>query len=328
MPNLIIKKIKYNFIFIFLKSIKTSLNTIIEIKKKRKDMNFFNLINFFIIRSIFGLTYFRNKIGYRKTEEVIEPNNFVYPLKKNKLLKDLVDNGFSDGFSLKNDCKENLLPEILENLQDSQVIFRDQNIKKKEILFKSKNDIDQYLIKSDIHMIKSSVNLDKTNLLNNIFINDFFVKLAKDYLNNDKITVVPYFFISSANVSFIDSANVNKLMSSSAQEYHFDVDFKKFFKIFVYFSDVMEKKYGSHIYIPKTHSNKRIQNIITSRFSTSEIEKNYLEKKIFLGEAGTTFVVDTFGIHKGSPVTKGTRLALIIEYGSGHFPFNKYHKYI
>ena len=328
MIKFIKKKIKSKFLFIFIKSLKTSIHTVIQFKKSRIDMNFFDLYNLFIIRSIFGLTYFRNKIGYRKTNEIIESNNFEYPLKKNKILKDLVEEGFSDQINIKKVLKENLLTEILQNLKNSQIIFKDKSIEKKEITFKNKGDIEQYLIKNHIHIIKSSIDLDKAVLLNKIFKNDFFVRLSKDYLNDDKITIAPFFFISAANnILETDASNIDHLLSLSAQEYHFDVDFKKFFKVFVYFSDVLDESNGCHIYIPKTHSEKKTDNMITSRFKTSDIEKNYTPK-IFLGEVGTTFMTDTFGIHKGTPVTKGTRLSLIFEYGKGHFPFNNNCTYI
>ena len=328
--SLIIKKIKSNFFIIFLRSIRTALGTAITWKKNRKDISLFDLYDFFIIRSIFGLTYFRNKIGYRKTNEAINSNNFKHSIKKNKILGDLNEKGFSYGFSLKNEQKKNLLTEILKNLKSSKIIFKDKSVEEKEIVFVDKNDIDQYLTKNPVHMIKSSINLNKTNLLNKIFMDDFFIKLAKDYLNTDKLTILPYFYISAANNDLVNnnSSNINKLMSISTQEYHFDVDFKKFFKIFVYFSDVLEETNGSHIYIPKTHTQKKMAHIITSRFTTSDIEENYTPKFVFLGEAGTTFIVDTFGIHRGSPVIKDTRLAFILEFGKGHFPVSKNCKYI
>ena len=301
---------------------KSSIHTVIQFKKNRPDIKFFDLYNFFIIRSIFGLTYFRNKIGYRKTSEIVEYNNFEYPLKKNKILEDLVEKGFSDQIKLKDEFKENLLTEILQNLKNSQIIFNNQSTKKQEITFKNKEDVGEYLIKTQVHIIKSSIDLSKSVLLKKIFQNDFFVRLAKDYLNDDKITIVPSFFISASNnILKAETSNISKLLSLSAQEYHFDVDFKKFFKIFVYLSDVLNEENGCHVYIPKTHREKRIDNMITSRFKTSEIEKNYTPN-FFLGKAGTTFLTDSFGIHKGTPVSKGTRLALIFEYGKGHFPFN------
>ena len=323
MISAIKKKIKSNFLFIFIKSIKTSFHTVIEFKKNREDMNLFDLINLFIIRSIFGLTYFRNKIGYRKTDEIIDSSNFQYPIKKNKILKDLTERGYSDEFNINKSLGENLLTEILQNLKSSQIIFKNRNKEIKQLTFSNKLDVEQYLKSNQVHMIKSSIDLKKATLLAQIFKNDFFISLAKDYLNDDRVTIAPYFFISAANnITDVNPSNINPLLSLSAQEFHFDVDFKKFFKIFIYFSDVVDESNGCHIYIPNTHREKKTEYMITSRFNTAEIELKYTPK-LFLGEAGTMFITDTFGIHKGTPVTKNTRLALIFEYGKGHFPFNK-----
>ena len=85
-------------------------------------------------------------------------------------------------------------------------------------------------------MIKSSIDLKKATLLAQIFKNDFFISLAKDYLNDDRVTIAPYFFISAANNNIdVNPSNINPLLSLSAQEYHFDVDFKIFQTIYLFF---------------------------------------------------------------------------------------------
>ena len=48
----------------------------------------------------------------------------------------------------------------------------------------------------------------------------------------------------------------------------------KFFKLFIYFSDVFDESNGCHIYIPNTHREKT-EYIITSRFNSAEIELKY-----------------------------------------------------
>ena len=101
--------------------------------------------------------------------------------------------------------------------------------------------------------------MKKATLLAQIFKNDFFISLAKDYLNDDRVTIAPYFFISAANNNIdVNPSNINPLLSLSAQEYHFDVDFKKFFKLFIYFSHVFDESNGCHIYIPNTHREKKL----------------------------------------------------------------------
>ena len=291
---------------------------------KRKKLSGLNdILKFFIIRSIFGLTYFRNKIGIRKSDDIIEDKNFTSILRKNSILKSIDLKGHSDLFKLKESLTDNLLLEILTSLKNSSIFYNDKSSEIKELNFSDKRTIDEYLTKNNIHIIKSKVDLNNTTILKKIFLDNFFTELAKDYLNDDKITVDTSFFISNAKNNLNDISKIDRLKSLAAQEYHFDVDFKKFFKIFVYLSDVLEKENGAHTFIPHTHTQKRRENYVTSRWSTYEIEKNYPLKKIFLGEAGTVFMEDTFGIHKGLPVIKKTRLALIIEFGKGHNKIDK-----
>ena len=95
----------------------------------------------------------------------------------------------------------------------------------------------------------------KNVFFKNIFLNEFFIKLAKDYLNSEKLTIIPHFFISAASQTTSDYEIISPVKSSAAQEYHFDVDFKKFFKILFILLMCLEND-GAHIYVPKTHRKK------------------------------------------------------------------------
>ena len=321
--NRSIKLFKNNYIIVFLRSIRLALKTVKNFKKEREDLKFIHLIKFFIIRAIYGLTYFRNKIVHKKSLNMSNLDNFQTILNKNEIIDDLCVNGFCNEFKLNSDIKEDLLSELLKNLKNSLIILKNNSSETKNLEFSNKESINQFLIKKKVHIIKSTIDFKKCVLLKNIFLNEFFIKLAKDYLNCEKLTIIPNFFISAANQSIEDHKVIDSVKSSAAQEYHFDVDFKKFFKIFVYFTDVFDENDGAHIYIPKTHRKKNIDNILASRFKTSEINKKYNVKKVFLGKSGTTFIIDTFGIHKGSPVKKGTRMLLNLEFGRDHFPTQK-----
>ena len=330
------KKIERNFLYFYKKyflnptlrcvlpyfyvNFKDAYLTTIKLMKQKRLIGLNDIFNFFLIRSFFSLTYFRNQIGIRESNDIIEDKNFTYPLKKNSILKDIHLKGHSDVFKLKESLKDNLLLEILTNLEDSKIIYNDTNSKFKKLNFVNKREIDEYLKINDIHLIKSKLDLTKTIFLKKIFLGNFFIELAKDYLNDDKISVHTSFFIS----------NTKNLSSPilGAQKYHHDVDFKKFFKVFIYFSDVLDSDNGAHTFIPYSHTKKNIKNYLASGFDTSQIEKDYAFKKIFLGEEGTVFMEDTFGIHKGLPVIKGTRLALIIEFGKGHCQVDKNPQYI
>ena len=320
--------IKINFIIIFLRSLRGAFLALKNLKNKGEHLKIFDRISFLIIRSFYSLSYFRNKIGHKKTRDIEESLFFNKLLNKNKLVNSLIENGHSDTFILKKDLQDKLLNEILINLKNSIIITKENSILNDEIEFSKKDDVYQYLINNNVHIIKSNINLKSSNILKKIFVNDFFINLAKDYLNTDKLTIAPQFHISSNTDQKDEFNKINKLKSSAAQEYHFDVDFKKFFKIFVYFSDVLEIDQGAHIFVPTTHRKKQIENILPSRFKTSDIHKIYGSTKTFLGEAGTVFMVDTFGIHKGSPIKKGVRMALILEFGKDHFPFNTNCEYV
>ena len=55
------------------------------------------------------------------------------------------------------------------------------------------------------------------------------------------------------------------------------------------------------------------------RIDDIQIKKNYGTKniKVFTGNAGKTIIEDTFGLHKGTGIKKGSREVLILIYGIG-----------
>ena len=81
------KKIKKNFLYIFYINFRGSIRTTMGLTKRKKLSGLNDILKFFIIRSIFGLTYFRNKIGIRKSDDIIEYKNFTSILRKNSILK-------------------------------------------------------------------------------------------------------------------------------------------------------------------------------------------------------------------------------------------------
>jgi hypothetical protein len=96
-----------------------------------------------------------------------------------------------------------------------------------------------------------------------------------------------------------------------AENFHRDTDSPKFLKLFIYLTDV-DQYSGPHSYIKATHkSNKFIAN---KRFIEEEIYETFgHESDIkFTGKAGSNFIVDTYGIHRGlQPKTKKRILAQI-----------------
>jgi hypothetical protein len=92
-----------------------------------------------------------------------------------------------------------------------------------------------------------------------------------------------------------------------AELFHRDVDDLRFLKLFVYLTDVDEDS-GPHIYAAGSHRMPVLSNI--ARFPEAEVVAAVGAERIkrFTGPAGTTFIENTYGLHRGLPPTKRPRL--------------------
>ncbi|MDD3326652.1 MAG: hypothetical protein PHW25_06170 [Zoogloea sp.] len=108
--------------------------------------------------------------------------------------------------------------------------------------------------------------------------------------------------------------------AQEAEFFHRDVDDWKFVKLFVYLSDVGESS-GPHIYVRNSSNKNKLAEI--RRFSDREVADTFGEENILRlkANAGQGFLEDTFGIHKGQPVAKGTRLIFQAVYGLSPLPY-------
>jgi hypothetical protein len=122
-----------------------------------------------------------------------------------------------------------------------------------------------------------------------------------------------------------------KESAEEAQFFHFDFDDHRFCKMFIYLTDV-DLESGPHVYIENSHQLKTIKKCrATGPHTTSEFDdwyfrvfrksdsdvKKYLNlpERSFVGSAGTRFIADTSGIHKGQLPTKNDRLLCQFTYG-------------
>lgn len=106
-----------------------------------------------------------------------------------------------------------------------------------------------------------------------------------------------------------------------AQMYHYDLDDYKFIKVFFYLSDVDEGS-GPHVYVRGTHRGKALGEMFPMRrFSDAEVEGKYGRNRVctLTGPAGTGFVEDTFGLHKGTPPRTRDRLAIEVEFARSYY---------
>ena len=108
--------------------------------------------------------------------------------------------------------------------------------------------------------------------------------------------------------------------AQQAENFHRDVDDLRFVKFFTYLTDVDEDS-GPHVYVPGSHRQNKLTKI--RRYTDEEIVEAFgpgCEKR-FLGPAGTSFLENTFGFHRGYPAKTRPRLALGVTYSLRQIPY-------
>ena len=106
-----------------------------------------------------------------------------------------------------------------------------------------------------------------------------------------------------------------------AELFHRDYDDWRFIKLFVYLTDV-DAGAGPHIYVRGSHREDRLMPI--RRFSDAEVEAAFGGRGRFVqfeGPAGTSFLENTFGLHRGLPARKTPRLIFQVVYCQGPIPY-------
>jgi hypothetical protein len=98
-----------------------------------------------------------------------------------------------------------------------------------------------------------------------------------------------------------------------AELFHRDFDDVAFLKLFIYLTDV-EPENGPHEFVLASHKDASLRPI--RRYSDNEVITNFGANRLvrFTGKAGTMFIENTTGLHRGLPVSKGRRLILQIVY--------------
>lgn len=293
----------------------------------KKYNNIFILIKIFFIRFFFSFSALRNSIKTKKSNNdlYLNTNHFgADKISTQKIVNEIDEKGFSETFKLNKDVKDKILFECLTNGEfETKKITSGINI---ENLKMSKNEnLDNYINKLSeykISRITKTINLDNENsALREVILSKEVLKIAENYLNSKKISVNASFFISNP-LKISESEKYR-----NAQYFHWDNDFTKFFKMYIYLNDV-DNNNGPHIYIPHTHKIKKNENKLCRLYSDTNIKDNYKVSKTFLGSAGSTFFVDSYGIHKGLTPINNYRLMLNIHFGRGKILYSKFDKYI
>ena len=313
---------------ILYKLLRDSYNTVLIKNKssfqKNKLADFKYKLDLFVIRFFYGNTFFRNKIKAKISNNKILSNNLVNNTTTFDVLEDLNKKGHSKILKLNDDIFKEIENDVLKNTEVNSIIKFDGKVyEEKSLKFDDLSSLNNYLVKKDIYLMKNEININSLQKFKNFFTNNFFLEIARSYLNTNKLSMnASLFATNNDSGSLLGVKKLLDLKNKSAQSYHFDVDYKKFFKIILYFTNVNYEEDGAHVYIPGTHINKLKRHIVTDRFNDEDIENSYKKKKIFIGTKGSFFFVDTFGIHKGAAVKNNFRVAMIIEYGKDHFKYS------
>jgi hypothetical protein len=97
--------------------------------------------------------------------------------------------------------------------------------------------------------------------------------------------------------------------AKGTQRYHRDFDSLRGFKLFLYLTDV-DKAAGPHVFMKGSHASPLLD---TGRAQSDEAVRTVFgaaNEVTVTGPAGTWFLADTFGFHKGALPRTGTRLIL------------------
>lgn len=108
--------------------------------------------------------------------------------------------------------------------------------------------------------------------------------------------------------------------SAAAQQFHADRDRLSFVKLFAYLTDV-GPGHGPHVYVRGSHRDRPMALRADRRFSDTQVGAYYGpgDKVSIEGPAGTVFLADTLGLHKGTAPVDGPRLVFQIEYATNLF---------
>ncbi|HTH96372.1 MAG TPA: hypothetical protein VL574_03090 [Stellaceae bacterium] len=110
--------------------------------------------------------------------------------------------------------------------------------------------------------------------------------------------------------------------AKGTQRFHRDFDSLRGFKLFIYLTDVDEGS-GPHVYMSGSHVNPLLD---TGKAQADETIRRLFgagNEMVVTGAAGTRFIADTFGFHKGALPAQGRRLMVAAQYNvhpSPHTP--------
>jgi len=186
-----------------------------------------------------------------------------------------------------------------------------QQISNKILIKKEHEKLGTYfnrLSNNNVSRVTGFIDLKKESIIKSFITSKPAISLAKSYLNSNSFSINATYFISSpSNIS-------REEKFANAQYFHWDNDFSKFLKMYIYLTDVDDDS-GPHIFIPYTHKKKNLSSSLPRLYDDTTIYKTYDKKKKYIGKSGSIFFTDGYGLHKGETPEKNSRLILNVHYG-------------
>ena len=294
---------------------KNSLHTA-RILSKNKEIRIIRFFIIFYIRFFYSFSFLRNLI--KSSTNQTSKNYNISSFEKSENINDIVSKINNHGYYI-NLIKKEKFNEIyklikIDDLElKSKSFTKEVNYDLKQKNTKRLNDIINTSLKEQISFLPFELKIKKNTNIYKLVMDGYLKEIASAYLNSSLLTVKTELFISN-HVQQIDEIT----KKNNAQYYHYDCDYKKFLKVFIYLNEVDEFN-GPHSFVINTHKSKKIEHLVAERLDDDEVIKKYGKQKIinFQGPQGTIIFEDTFGLHKGTFPISGSRAVLIIEYGIG-----------
>ena len=268
------------------------------------------IFKIFVIRFFYSFGFIRN---FKKVLYKNEKLNSGFFLEKEidlfKDIKQIDEMGYSSIYNINDSLKKELLNMVL-NCKDLDT--KKLNIGTSEVFKKKNENIEEYfsrLKENKVSRITGFLDLKTNTILRDFLTSKEMLAFVKNYLNSDIVSINAAFFISNP------LAISEKEKYSNAQYFHWDNDFKKFLKLYIYLTDV-DHDSGPHVFVEKSHKYKKREHRLCRLFTDTNIYQNYKNVKEFTGKSGSSFFVDSYGLHKGKAPEKNSRILLNIHFGS------------
>lgn len=177
--------------------------------------------------------------------------------------------------------------------------------------------------------------ISKDSKIYQLIENKLFSAIASSYFGSQAylVSLVSFFTCPKRQDAFSDAE-----LHNSAQKFHFDYSNLRFLKVFVYLTDMPTAEHGAHEFIIKSHADNFLYPEDSAGFYTPGLRRHpngqleglvkdsWLQKRLspdqvktFIMPAGSVFIEDTSGLHRGGHCSVGHRemLSMVFAVSNG-----------